>query len=129
MESRVNVSLTEGETEYISHYRDAYRDAFPIPYPNIYGECNNFHSGRFMESQSTECAQVVNLSESCQTTLNPAYYTSRLQVYGGPGLLGGSVPVPVEVEEILEFKIDTSEYVDTLSTAIADSALDESVAN
>ena len=52
-----------------------------------------------------------------------------MQVYGGPGLLGGSVPVPVEVEEILEFKIDTSEYVDTLSTAIADSALDESVAN
>ena len=37
----------EGETEYFPQYHES----FPIPYPNLYGECNNFHAGRFMESE------------------------------------------------------------------------------
>lgn len=52
MKSEVNIAA-EGDTDkYVSQYLDV----FPIPYPNLYGECNNFHAGRFMESESAECA-------------------------------------------------------------------------
>lgn len=48
MKALVNIaSLEDGTpTEYVSQYRGA----FSIPMANIYGECNNAHAGRFMES-------------------------------------------------------------------------------
>ena len=48
MKALVNIaSLAAGTTaEWVSQYRGA----FSIPMANIYGECNNAHAGRFMES-------------------------------------------------------------------------------
>ena len=74
MKSRICIA-----DECTSHYLDA----FPIPYPNIYGMCNNYSSAAFMESESNDCTQIVDLITDCETTLNTQYFTEYLNVLAG----------------------------------------------
>ena len=57
-----------------------------------------------MESESAECTQVVDLQKECGTVLNPAYYTSRLKVFGGRKQ---AERYDVNVESVQRFNSDT----------------------
>lgn len=60
-----------------------YLGVFPMPTANIYGMCNNYSPAVFMESESNDCTQIVDLLTECTTTLNPLYHTDYLTVYYG----------------------------------------------
>ena len=60
-----------------------YLDAWPIPHANVYGMCNNFSSAAFMESETNDCTQIVELVTECESVLNPKYYTSLVRVLEG----------------------------------------------
>lgn len=72
-----------------------YLDAFPIPQSNIYGMCNNYSSAIFMKSEETECTQIVDLVSDCESTLNPQFYTSRLNVFAGKALSSDKLSVEI----------------------------------
>ena len=79
MKALVNVASLDAGTDPDLVSKN--RGAFSIPMANIYGECNNAHAGRFMESQSTECSQVIDIDSACVGgALDPTYYTSRLEL-------------------------------------------------
>lgn len=72
--------------------------AFPLPFANVYGMCNNYSSAAFMESESNECTQIVDLVADCAIILNPEFYTTLIKVFGGQAQ--GSSNPPLNIKEV-----------------------------
>mmetsp|Transcript_16392 Transcript_16392/g.27763 ORF Transcript_16392/g.27763 Transcript_16392/m.27763 type:complete len:219 (+) Transcript_16392:443-1099(+) len=62
-----------------------YQNAFPLPKPDSFGVCNNYKSAYFRVNDESECAQVVDLEQSCSNTLNALFYSLKVNVYKGQG--------------------------------------------
>lgn len=104
-----------------------YLGVFPMPTSNIYGMCNNYSPAVFMESESNDCTQIVDLLTECTTTLNPLYHTDYLTVYFGKA--NSSVSKPVTVNSIYKLtknskNKDIFEYAD-LEAPLLTSVLDD----
>lgn len=50
MKAKVNIAADQDPAIDPVEMFDQYSGIFPIPFANVYGECNNFHAARFMES-------------------------------------------------------------------------------
>lgn len=83
---------------------------FSIPHPDVYGTCNNFYAGHFMEGSLTECAQKVSLESQCESTLNPLEWSTMLEVYSGTG--SNSDKIPVTVNAHYTFDAATGQYAE-----------------
>ena len=106
-----------------------YLNAFPLPFANVYGMCNNYSSAAFMESESNECTQIVDLVSDCEITLNPEFYTTRVKVSAGQAQSSDNPPMTItSVYKLTKNSSNSSliEYTDTGSTAITASVFNDS---
>ena len=105
-----------------------YLGVFPMPLANVYGMCNNYSAASFMESESNDCTQIVDLETECDTTLNPLFWTEYLNIYYGRTLSSEYKPVTVntifKLVQNAQFP-DVYEYVQ-VSGAVGPSVLDAS---
>ena len=98
-----------------------YLGAFPLPFANVYGMCNNYSSAAFMESESNECTQIVDLVTDCETMLNPQFYTTRVKVFGGQAQSSANPSLTVSEVYKLTTNAKVNEYISTGSTTVAPS--------
>jgi len=106
-----------------------YLGAFPLPFASVYGMCNNYSSAAFMENESNECTQIVDLITDCENTLNPSFYTTRVQVFGGQAQSSDKVTMTVsDVYRLQRSPANEAlvEYVNTGSTVVPNSVFNAS---
>lgn len=79
------------DDDTLANCKPQYLGAFPLPFASVLGSCNNYSSAVFMESETNECTQIVDLKTECESTLNPQFYTTRVKILGGQAA-GSDIP-------------------------------------
>lgn len=94
-----------------------YNGNFPLPKPDLNGFCDNFSGARFMQSttssspedqNSQRCLQKFDIQNECLSVVNPAYFTSFLQVYTGQSTI--SDQVSINVNEVFLYDDENYNY-------------------
>ena len=101
-----------------------YLGVFPMPLANVYGMCNNYSAASFMESESNDCTQIVDLETECDTTLNPLFWTEYLNIYYGRTL--SSEYKPVTVTNIYKL-VNNADHPDVYEYTLVSGAVGPSV--
>ena len=113
------------ETTDQTECKPQFLGSFPLPFANVYGMCNRYSSANFMESETNECTQIVDLVTDCESTLNPEFYTTRVKFFAGQAQSSANPPLTIDaVYKLQENASNLLEYVDTGSITISPSVFD-----